>query len=702
MKRETKAAVAMFAVVVAGGAVSAAVFVFVGSQMAVYATVGIVPVLALAGLLWVRGTVKRTGTSQSEITKRRAREVGERFAEAWAHHERMHQAFPDLVPADPRGGEKIVADLDEQGVEFDRESASISLSRLSSRDIESLNRIEDAIADFEDDRDRAFAENVREEVRSLNRAVADLSDVTSVQTPLDPGDVADPPPDRDGEWWESVADDVRTHREAVAETVGDAVEAVRSTVASSSDVDGEAVERALTEAEDALDRGEFETAVEHVHAARDELRTAGGDSFRSARRDLLTLVEAARQVDVDTYLDFDFGDRLDEREREIEALEDATDMAALAEERTALRDLCTDVVAGLESELDRLLDVLDGADLPEGYYWRPEVADEDPASDLQATDSVPAFTEAFERTVDDLADALDRTSTKADVAQGYDEMSERIESVLRSSGRVTPADLPVKRHEDQFMGLYAREHDGVTYDPDEPVLTADSTETYTVEVRAKFESGGSERDVTVGLDGDGRADSETVTTPLTAKAVFEDVPYGEYTVRAEPAPEDSATAEETVQVDEDTEVRLEMADVSLRERVCADVGPELDQFVADLGPKLSDRFEADGYLDTGMSYSIDDEYVPCLLVTWASREGHDVVETDDGILVYDDDLLTGELENVVRYNLDAGEEMSFERLRVDFLSVPAPDAAIRELVAESAADESVSLTENALTKTEAE
>lgn len=701
MKPRYKAAIGMFGLVVLGGLVSAGVFVWIGSQMAVYATVGIVPLLAVAGLLWVRTTVQQTGVNEQRYTKQRAREVGEAFTDFWTMRERMRDAHPSYFVTDDPGIESVVSDLETEGVLVDLDSASFSLSDPG--ELESLNRIQSDIDDLADERDRQFIEGVRNDVESLNRSVSQLSDITTVDTELDaedvPADPSDVDPDGTEPWWETLDGRLADHERSAEESIRRALDSVRSTLAVSDDVDTSQVNQELENAEAALGDRRYEEAVDHVLNARERFRQSGSDSFRSGREELLALVEAVRSADVERYVDEETFAELDRCEESIEDLEDATEMATLDDLRSALRDVCIDIVVTLESELDRYLSILDQEEPPAGFYQRPDAADEDYTALLRETDSITAFRHAFEQAIEELEGPLSTLETKADVIQAYPQMADRMEERLRTEGRVTADDLPVKRDEEKYMGLYARQHADVEFDPTEPSLTASTdVTTHTLTVEAAFESGGPERGITIEIDGDQYADSESGTTHLLLDRTFEDVPAGEYEVRAVPDTDTHEAVSETVTVEANREVALEISDVALRERVCDGVDVDIDGLLTDFGPRIEDRFETEDYVSTSMSFQIDAEYVPCLLVTWADRTGYETLESDDEIIIYDDETLMNEIENVIRYNIDPGEELTFEKLRTKYLSVPASDTVLRDLVAGSTAADDVTLTESGIRK----
>src|SRR6056297_310822 len=102
------------------------------------------------------------------------------------------------------------------------------------------------------------------------------------------------------------------------------------------------------------------------------------------------------------------------------------------------------------------------------------------------------------------------------------------------SAEVTPADLPVKEAA-AFMELYARTHPDASYEPDGPALVAaGERDTYAATVLARLEEGGPKRGIGVDVEGTAYAESEHVRTHVAEEVTFEEVPRGEYTVRADP------------------------------------------------------------------------------------------------------------------------------------------------------------------------
>jgi len=693
----TRAVGGIFALVILGGVAGAGAFVFFGSQAAVWSTVAIVPGLVIVGALWVRNTVQTTGTSQTEYTKRRAREVGERFRSFWERRERVHEAFPDLFAGGDRlSVDGVVTDLSESGIEFDTETGSLSVPDQR-RDLEEINRLDGEVESLERRLDETVADGVRDRIRADGAELDRLSDLVAVDPPVDPADVSHPA-ETDDFQWQTVGSTYEDHREWVETTLDAAVDRIQATLRSADDVDEATVSEHLSDARTAASMGECANAVDSLLAARDVLSQTGEDVFRSevdALRSLLRTVDGSEAID---RVDADHGAKLESLAAEVEAFDSAMDMEAVRATREELTSVCTAVVDDLASDLDDALGRLERADPPDGYYERPDAAETPYVERLRETDDLATYEHAWSAAAAALVDALDTVGPKVEVVSAYDQVADRIDERLRAAGRVDADDLPVREYERQFLGLYYRKNDGLEFDPGQPALTTGGDgETYDLDVTVRFESSGAERRVTVSLDGPGHEDERTVRTHLAAAVTFEAVPFGEYTVTATPATDESQAASASVTLDSDSEVALEMPDVTVRDRACEGLD-DVDTYLADLEDRFATRFDSDGHLRSEMSFPIDDEYVPCLLATWADRRGHAAALVDGSVLVYDDETITRELENVIQYNLDAGETMSFDGLRENFLSAPLPDAEIRDLVAASTESESVSAESDSLTK----
>lgn len=678
MKPQYKVAGGVAAFVLLWGGASAAIFVFVGSQLAVYMLGALLPLLAIAGFVYVRGS---SGSgSEQRIQEQRAREVGSHFADVYGDYRAIQDAYPDIAQNLDLPFEQVIGDLEDQDVSVDRETGTTSLGRFASPDVTTLTSIDGDIDDLEARLDRALIEAVREEIRDINAQLRRLDGIIDVSIERSPDEVPDPDDPvlaDDDSWWRTLGRDVENHRKRTREEINRAAEAVRASMREADDVDDAAVEQHLSRAESTES---IEEGVDAVLAARDTLRQEASGSFSDRRRELLALAEAVESADVDQHLDSSGLSEFEAAREDVAAIDDAMEMAELRDRGNRLRSVCTDVIRDLEASMEGNLETLSDANVPEDYYERPAVADRDFVSEVTAASTLAEYRSAWMEAAAELTEALETIDRKARVASMYAEIEGHIESTLRREGEVTGEDLPVKRDHEQFLGLYARTHD-VDFDPAVPKLsTPGSGERYTVTVRASFEDGGEERSATVELDGPDYEDSATVVTYLSDVVEFEDVPYGEYTVRAIPEVVGNESDETSVAVEGDVAMDLEMADVSLRERLCSDYDDgTIETYLGELEETFAETFESEGSLTAQTEFPIADEYVPCLLATWAGETDYEMTEFDDQILVYDADTVTEELRMVAQHNLEAGGSMDYETLRERFLSAPVPDEVVRDV-----------------------
>ena len=679
MKPEYKTAGGIFGLVVLGGVVSASVFVVFGSRLAIYSLFGLVPLLAVAGFVFVRTTVADTGSGQKRIREQRAREVANDFGAVFDRFRSMRATYPELVSESDVPFDRVIGRMEEEGFDVDRESGTADLGRFASPDVGALASIGNDVEELSEALDEAFVEGVRGEIRRLNGQLERLDGVIGPDVHEDPETVTKAAGEEGTgqSWWRTLGSRLEEYREHVRSETERAAEALRSDARNAGDVEMSTVEEQLS----GVSSDDVETAVGSVLSARDTFRRAASGSFDEHRRELLALADAVRSADVLGRVSDDRSAAFERAVDDVEALDDAVEVSELRRSGRELRSTCTAMVTDLESELDGCLSTLESASVPEDYYERPAAADAGYGEELSGLDDSAAYRSTWMGAADALTDALDALERKTRVARMYDDIETRIETELRRSGEVRAADIPVKRDEEQFMGLYARTHD-VEFDPTEPSLTAaGSAETHTVTANVRFADGGAERSARVDLDGETHSDHAEVTTYLAETVTFEEVPFGEYTVRAVPATDGNEPAEASVTVDADVSVDLEMPDVTLRERLCEGLD-DVDRHVSEMSDRFEQRFEASGYLDGSMSFPVSEEYVPCLLATWAAENGYGVTETrGEGVVVYSADLVAAELRKVAEHNLEPDESIDYGGLRERFLSAPVPDAVVREVAA---------------------
>jgi len=692
MKSSLRVGLGIFGLVVLGGLISAGVFVLFGSQLAVYALVGIVPTLVAIGGLWVRRSVTAAGTDQTQYTRRQARDVGESFVDTWKKRERMRREYPDIAGDGlGLGIDTLVADLEQQGIVFDRTSESFTLGNVGN--LEDINSLDSRVEQFDQDLNDGFVTAVEKRLGEIDSELSRIDDLLSVDS-IDTAAVST------NEGWQPAGETLDEQRQAAVETIDRATETIQSSISAADDVDRQTVESALAQARESAADNDFDRAVTELLNARDDVRREGETTFSTVRRQIRTLLDTVERTDVGSYLSNETRTDVSDVQRAVDDLSDAMELSALTEQRERATDRCTAMVAQLEANFQEVVRSLERADIPDGYYTVPDAAERRFEDELDRTSDLEEFEATWETAVADLTDALDELRPKADVVSGYDQIRDQIDQQLKSAGRVDGDDLPVRHHHEQFLGLYYRENpDAVSFDIDEPSLTVDGGgEEYEVTTTVQFPKGGPDRDVTITIENESYEATETVTTPLVGTATFAAVPFGEYTVRAAPAASDFGVVEETVRVEDTTEVAVDLPEVTLRDRLCDGISSEAEKYLDELDETFADRFSQEGYLTTEMSYRVDDNYVPCLLVLWGEQADHHVVERPDGtVVVYDLETLTKEVENVAEYNIEAGDSMSFETLREKFLSAPVPDQVIDD-IAEKGDLGDAAVTENTIRK----
>lgn len=700
MKRETKAALGIGGIVIAAAAVGLVLFLFTGSRLGVGFIVLGIPALLVAGVgVYVRSVVSRQGTSESNYTKQQATEAATDLREFHAEFDVLRSEYSDWDASDVESGvERVADDLEEQGVSFDTTAGTFSSKRFGgSADIQDLERIRSAVGDLETTLTDSYESFVRSELRRLRGDLERLEDADLATIGSWRGQQAVDEDDHDVEALEDV---LAAHRADATDAVIRAGDEVRNLL---TDVDAPVaearVEDLLDDAEARAEADDHAGAVDAVLDARAALEGDLSGRFEADRESVENLLEAVQSSVVSEYVSSRHVERVEEVDAAMASLDSALDVSDLRRHRDGLQEACIAMVEEMEDDLEDDLSALGRADVPADYYEWPSAGDEEYAAQLQRTDDLDEFRLTWTGAVGDLSNALDRLSEKASVARSYDDIESLIDDELRADAEVTGEDLPVKEA-GPFLNLYARKHAEVSYDPSGPVLSAaGDAETYDVTVFAQFEEGGPKRGVTFEIEGTAHADNEHARTHLAEEVSFEEVPYGEYTVRADPDPDDYRTPEETITVDDDIEVELTIAEVGLREQVCAGVEDDIREHLPDLTDDLSDQYDEEGYLAASMDYPITDDYVPCLLALWAEQVELSVTRTDaDGVVAYDAEQLDQEVEMVLQHNLNADETMTFDDFRSRFLSAPLPDGVIREAVTDSVVAESVELTPDGVTK----
>lgn len=701
MKPRYRMAIGMFLLVLVAGGASAGIFYVEGSQAAVYAQVAIIPLLVVVGYLWVNQTIQSTGTSRTEFERRKARQLGEQFSDVWQLAQRIEREYPEgITAAEWEELERYVGELDSNGIAFDPDSGTFDIGSRNLGSLEDINRLENEIGDLDGWVLAQFTENIQSRIREVNTTLERLSGLVADPWTVDAETVPAGGPDRydTTQSWQEVGQYLDDCYQAADEVVEDACGALQDALTSTDDASREA-EGLLSDARQAATGRRYDAAVADILDARDMVERDAATTFDDQQSAIEALLRTAGDKSFDQYLGPSYQEELDGYADELASFDDAIEIAELRRVRDAVRDTCLAVVEELEGQLDEAIDALEGADVPDGWYERPPAAETSFVQTLRSSSDITAFRSEFDTAADSLLSALEAVKPKASVVTGFDRVESQITETLRAEGNVTGADLPVSDLEEQFLGLYYRKHmDEVDFDPDVPQLVmAGGGEEYTVDVSVAFPEGGPEREVTVTLSGSTTREA-VCRTPLVAETSFEEVPYGEYTLRAEPADDSYGAVERTVTVDDDINVALELAEVSLRDQLCEGVDIDVDQILPTISSRFESRFEEESYLSTEMSFPVDDEYVPCLLAVWAQRESHDATRHDGEVIVYDTERLRKEIENVIRYNLDPGESKSYDALRGNFLSAPVSDSTVQELVRGSSEQDVVAVESTQITK----
>lgn len=698
MKPRYRMALGMFLLVVLAGGLSAAIFVVQGSQAAVYAQIAVVPLLVLAGYVWVNRTVRSAGTTQTEFQQRKAREVGESFSEVWNLAQKMqttHGGGGGLTTAEWDRLRGQADELAAHGVAFDTETGRFSIEPREVGSLEALNRLETEVRNLDEWLRSQFTQNVRDRVATVNDELRRLEEIAGDTETVEPSSSQEEPKS----WRESgeLLDECFAEADRIVE---DACQVVENAATHTDGATPPAVENRLSDARRATRDRQYRQAVTAILEAQDTVQREGTSEFQQRKEELQRLLDTAAKLSFDHHVGPRYDEEFGQLADELTDLDDALGIAELQSLQQRARETCLDLVAELQDQLGDAVASIENADVPEGWYEKPEAVGTDHVEPLRADLTLAAFRTEWNDAVTTLLDSLETIRPKASVVSGYDRIESTIRDQLRATGTVTAADLPVSEQEEQFLGLYYRKHmSDVEFDPDEPRLTAvEGGEEYDVHVAAAFPEGGEQREISIELDGEQRSDTVRRETLLAAEATFTEVPFGEYTVRVVPTPSEYGTASAQVVVDGETKLDLEIPSVSLKERLCDGVDVDVESVLPRIADRFESRFEEEGYVDTEMSFPVDEEYVPCLLAVWATRNGYAVTDLGERVTVYKRDRIRKEIENVIEYNIEPGEQKTYDELRNNFLSAPVSDTTIGEIVEEASVSGQVTTSDGAVLK----
>ncbi len=691
MNPNVRTALGIGGLIVLAAGLGAGIFVWRGSQAATWFVIIGIPALVVTAIaLYVRGVIARSGTSEQQFIETQARTTAEEFQDCVREVNDLDDAYPKWTPSVDARLESIEGDFRSQSVTFDLETGSFNLGNgIKDANLQEFERLSNEIDDVEGTVESSFREFVDEELTAIETAFERLEEAGLVRA------------DRihslsDEESIPEYRDTLDLAREEATDTVETAIEAVREMGRGEDRPSGvDTVESDLDEAERAIDDDEFERAVASILDAQDRLRDQYSGSFEEERDAVLELVDAVDRADITSHVDAEYLDDVDRIEATIEELDSALDLGELSRPRSELRGTCLDIVASMERELEEDVRTLRNTELPSGYYREPAVVDERFVDELDDIDDLGRFTERWSEVVTRLSDALETANTKAAVVDAYDDVAVTIEDTLDAEGEVTDDDLPM-RHADQFLGLYFRRNDGVEFDPAVPVLRRGDVETHDLTVDLTYERGGDARTATVEITGGGYDETKTVETRIAGSVTFEAVPEGTHTLSADPGDSAFGRVERDVTIGGDTTASVDFTEQSLRDQLCEGVDADMEELVPEMSPRLESLFEEQGYVSTAMELPVRDTHAPCLLAVWCDEAGYDICRDGDEIVVYDGDQLERELTNVLRYNVEVGEQLPYDELEQNFLSAPVPVAVIRDVVAGVDSEYDVTTTQTAI------
>lgn len=677
MKSQYKTALGIGGLVVGTVVVGLGLFLYTGSQLGVYFIFGGAPVVAISAVaVYVQRQVRPSQVDQADFARQRANGVAESIRSFWKTYDRLRERYPEWEARTTENDfSQLLRNAEKNGIEFDREAGQYTTGGTG--DVRELNALEDDVEVLATVRDESFESFARDRLASADALTPlverDLVSESSVRTP-DAGELesvseADAPERYD----ELLQTYDRTARAAL-----DEARAEVERLAEERGLDRTVVADDLTEAEGAAQSGDYGRAVDATVRALGRVESELADEFDADRRSVEALLDTVESSVADQYVSPSLLDEVESVRREVEQVDSALDVDVLESHASTLRETCTAMVEEMQTELADDVETL--SDAPPSFTTIPDAAGTDHVTRLDSTTNLEAFRRAWLSTVGDLSTGLDTTERDAAVVEAYPGVEDEIADALRANGEVTPADVPV-RDAGPFFELFAAQHPDASYAPsDERLTTGGAGERYALDVRPRFETGGDERELRVEVDGANYAEESSTRTHLVGQVAFESVPYGEYDVTAD-TPADGYVAESTtVYLDDDTTVELTVSEASLAERVCDGQQSALHDELPELAPELDRKLDEDGYVDPSMSFPIRDDFVPCLLAMWGEQsDGRACLDGGD-VLVFDESRLTNRLENILTHNLSSGDSMSYDTMRERYLTVPASDQLLEELV----------------------
>ena len=675
----------LFATVIAVG-----VFVLSGSQgVSWFILIGI-PVIVVLGIgLYVKGVTSQTGTTTQEFTQSTGQSTADEFQEFLREYHSYKNQYQKFEPQISSKIESISGDFRNEGIEFDIESGSYELNDVNDASIQTFEKISNQISQAKDDLVSNFNIFVQNEIDQIEQSLAQLSEKELLRTA----------PTFYFETGSSLAEassELDEARDQASNSIDDAIESIREMGRGDTRASNvQEIDQNLNQAQSAASANQYQRSANAVLEAQDALRQQLSGSFESQHNEIERLISKFNQLDINSYVDAETVSELEQSESTLNDLTDALDLAELTRVRSDVRRSCTDMVAQMYNNVVEHAQTLSNSDIPESYYTRPTIVDEDPVQRLKNIDKLDEYSSMWESIAKRLQESNDILSTKAAVVEAYPDVVDRIEETLQKEGQVTGDDLPMKNTSD-FLKLYALKNETVQYDSERFLLHRGEVETHTVSVQVGCEDiGSATQPIKVELEERGYATTTQINGGETQEVIFDDVPEGEHTLHVIPKNGEYQRASGVIRVNEDdTAYNIELQEQQLIDKVCEGVDIDVEEVLSDIQTRIETRFDEEGYVSSEMEFPISSEYMKCVLATWCDNEGYEICEKEGAIIGYNQKKIENEIEKLTRYNLDAGETLAYSEIRKKFISPPLPNAKIKEIIDKIETDKKLSTTES--------
>lgn len=688
MKENTRTAAIIGGLLLLATVIAVGVFVLSGSQgVSWFILIGI-PVIVVAGIgLYVKGVTSQTGTTTKEYTESTGQSTAEEFQEFLREYHNINNSYNRFDPNLSSKINSIKGEFQSEGIEFDIETSSYELNDVDQASIQKFDKISNEISQANDLLQSNFNDFVDKQINSIDQSLVDLSEAELIRSAPSFYFEADSS-------LKEASTELDKARTEAQEVVEDATAAVREmgrgeTRAS----DSEVIDEALSKANTAANRNEFQTAVNEILEAQDTLREQLSGSFESQYDEVDRLVSYFHDVEIRSYVDADTVSDLERSESTLEGLTDALDLAELSRVRSDIRRSCTDMIAQMQNEFEQNIKTLSQNDIPDDYYLNPEDI-EDPVRELNQIDQLGRYSEVWKKTAQRLKKYNDELSTKAAVADAYPDVVGEIDEALQKEGTASADNIPMK-NTSEFLELYSLKNESVEYDPERGVIHQGQIEAHQITVHVSFDDPPvTNQETTVELENSGHSATAIIKGDETSDIVFDEVPEGSHTILARANNDDYQVASRDIEVTEDDAYSIQLEERKLIDKVCEGVDVDVEEILSDIQTRLESKFDDHEYVASNMEFPVTGEYVPCLLATWGEKQGYEMCENNSEIIIYDHTEFENELEKIIRFNIESGESLSYNELKEKFISPPLPNDVIRDTIQDVESEKELSATES--------